>query len=46
MCKKLNKKFELSELKLLAHHNDISTTDSYLKSKDEDLLLEAFALQN
>lgn len=44
ICKNLNKKFELSELKLLAHHNDISTTDSYLKSKDEDLLLEAFGI--
>ena len=44
ICKSLDKKFELSELKLLAHHNDISTTDSYLKPKDEDLLLEAFGL--
>lgn len=44
VCKKLGKKFELAELKLLAHHNDISTTDGYLKNKDEDMLLEAFNL--
>ena len=35
VCKKLNKKFDLQELKLLAHHSDISTTDSYLKNKDD-----------
>ena len=44
LAKKLGKKFELHELKLLAHHSDLSTTDSYLKNKDDDLLLEAFGL--
>lgn len=44
VCKKLNKKFDLKELKLLAHHSDISTTDSYLKNKDDELLAEAFGL--
>lgn len=44
VCKKLNKKFSLQELKLLAHHTDISTTDSYLKCKDEEMLAEAFGL--
>ena len=44
MCRKLNKKFDLQELKLLAHHSDISTTDSYLKNKDDEMLAEAFGL--
>lgn len=44
ICKNLNKKFELSELKLLAHHSDVATTDSYLRPKDEDMLLEAFGI--
>lgn len=38
------KKFSLNELQLLAHHEDISTTSNYLKSKDEDMLLGAFGL--
>lgn len=42
ICKKLNKKFDLQDLKLLAHHSDISTTDSYLKNKDDEKLAEAF----
>lgn len=45
VCEKLGgKKFELEELKLLAHHSDISTTSSYLKEKDEEFLLSAFGL--
>lgn len=44
VAKKLNKKFSIQELKLLAHHEDISTTDSYLKCKDEEMLLEAFGM--
>lgn len=44
VAKKLNKKFTIQELKLLAHHEDISTTDSYLKCKDEEMLLEAFGI--
>lgn len=31
-------------LKVIAHHSDISTTQSYLKNKDEELLAEAFGL--
>lgn len=38
------KKFDLQELKLLAHHSDLSTTDSYLKCKDTDILMSAFGL--
>lgn len=45
LCKKLNKKFDLQELKLLAHHSDISTTDGYLKNKDDEQLAQAFCLQ-
>lgn len=44
ICKKLNKKFELNELKTLANHSDISTTASYLKEDDEEVLLQAFGL--
>lgn len=44
LCKKLGKKFELNELKLLAHHSDLSTTDSYLRDKSDDMLLDAFGL--
>lgn len=44
VARKLNKKFTIQELKLLAHHEDISTTDSYLKCKDEEMLMEAFGL--
>lgn len=44
LCKKLGKKFELNELKLLAHHNDLSTTDSYLRDKSDDILLAAFGI--
>lgn len=44
VCKKLNKVFSLQELKLLAHHSDISTTDSYLKCKDDEMLAAAFML--
>lgn len=41
ICKD-GQKFELNVLQALAHHNDISTTNSYLKDKTEDILLEAF----
>ena len=44
VAKKLEKKFTIQELKLLAHHEDLSTTDSYLKNKDEEMLLEAFGI--
>lgn len=44
VARKLNKKFSIQELKLLAHHESIDTTDSYLKNKDEEMLLEAFCI--
>lgn len=44
LAKKLGKKFELNELKLLAHHSDISTTDSYLRDKSDDMLMESFGI--
>ncbi|PED63957.1 tyrosine-type recombinase/integrase [Priestia megaterium] len=37
-------KLELKVLKVLANHSDLSTTQSYLKNKDEELLNEAFGL--
>ena len=38
------KKLEIEQLKILAHHEDISTTMSYLKDKGEDELLSAFGI--
>lgn len=39
-----NKKFTIEQCKLLAHHTDISTTSSYLKDHDEDMIDEMFEL--
>lgn len=44
IAKKMGKSFDLKELQLLANHSDLSTTNGYLKSKDEDMLMEAFGL--
>lgn len=44
VCKKLNKVFDINELKLLAHHESIDTTNSYLRDKSDDMLLEAFGI--
>lgn len=45
ICKKLNKTFDINELKLLAHHESIDTTNGYLRDKSDDLLLEAFGIK-
>lgn len=46
MCKKLGiEKLELSELQLMANHNDISTTNSYLQDRSKDILKEKFKLK-
>jgi integrase len=37
-------KLDLNILKILAHHEDISTTENYLKNQDEQLLFETFGL--
>lgn len=44
LCKKANRKFELSEIQLLMNHSDISTTQSYLQDKSEEELLKAFSI--
>lgn len=44
IARKLGKKFELKELQILAHHEDISVTDSYIKNRDEEILLSAFGM--
>ncbi len=44
ICDKLGKKLDLDALKLLAHHESIETTSSYLKDKSDDMLLEAFGI--
>lgn len=41
---KLGKRFELPQIQKLMNHSDISTTQSYLADKDEDILLEAFGI--
>lgn len=38
------KKLSLEKLQILANHSDISTTQSYLKDKSEDTLLEEFGI--
>ena len=37
-----NKKFPLEQIMVLAHHSDVSTTQSYLKNTDEDTINEMF----
>jgi site-specific recombinase XerD len=37
-------KLDIKILKVLANHSDISTTESYLKDKDQEILNEAFGL--
>lgn len=41
-----NKKLEIEQLKILAHHEDVSTTMSYLRDKGDDELLKAFGIDN
>lgn len=40
----VGKCFTLEELQILANHSDISTTQSYLKDKSEDILVQAFGI--
>lgn len=40
----VGKCFTLEELQILANHSDISTTQSYLMDKSEDMLLQAFGI--
>lgn len=46
MCKKLGKTdgFDLSELKVFAHHESVETTMSYLKRDDDNVLEKMFAI--
>ena len=44
IARAMNKKFDLKELKLLANHESVETTQGYLRNKDEDKLMEAFGL--
>lgn len=47
-CKKYldGKPLTIEQLKLLAHHEDVSTTTSYLRDKGDDELLKAFGIDN
>lgn len=38
------KELPINVLKVIAHHSDISTTESYLKNKDNEILADAFNL--
>ena len=44
IARKLNKKFTLQELQLLANHSSIETTQGYLRDTSEDKLMEAFGM--
>lgn len=45
VLKELGKdQLDLKVLKIIAHHEDISTTESYLKNKDDELLFETFGV--
>lgn len=44
IARKMGKSFDLKELQLLANHSDLSTTNSYLQSRETDMLMEAFGL--
>ena len=44
LCKKAGRKFELPEIQKLMNHSDLSTTQSYLESKDEEELLNTFCV--
>lgn len=46
MCQKMNRPdgFNIDELKDLAHHSDISTTNSYLKDRTDEKLASAFGI--
>ena len=44
IARRMGKKFELQELKLLANHESIETTSSYLRDKSDEMLLSAFGL--
>lgn len=47
MCKKLGKEngFSLEELKVLARHESVSTTEGYLRNKDSDVLEGMFGIK-
>lgn len=42
--RKTGRKLSLEKLQILANHSDISTTQSYLKDKSEDTLLDEFEI--
>ena len=44
IAKTLGKKFELQKIQKLMNHESIETTVSYIESRTEDELLEAFEL--
>lgn len=41
-----NKVFDIEQCKIVAHHSDISTTSSYLRCKDEEIINNLFGFEN
>lgn len=46
LCRQLNKKFSLEEIQILLNHSSIETTNSYIKSRDEEIINNAFGWSN
>lgn len=41
-CKKIGRALTLTEIQKIMNHNDLSTTQSYLKCRDEEVLVDLF----
>lgn len=44
-CKKIGRALSLTEVQKLMNHSDISTTQSYLKCRDEEVLVDLFSVK-
>lgn len=46
LCKDLNRTFTLEEVQILLNHSSIETTNQYIKSRDEEIINNAFGWVN
>lgn len=46
LCKQLNRTFSLEEVQILLNHSSIETTNQYIKSRDEEIINNAFGWSN
>ena len=46
LCKDLNRTFSLEEVQILLNHSSIETTNQYIKSRDEEIINNAFGWEN